>query len=30
MSSVNPYNYEEIHDRKLAESVCVSATVKVL
>lgn len=30
MSSVNPYNYEEIHDRKLAESICVSATVKVL
>lgn len=30
LSSVNPYNYEEIHDRKLAESICVSATVKVL
>lgn len=30
MSSVNPYSYEEIHDRKLAESICVSATVKVL
>ncbi len=30
MSSVNLYNYEEIHDRKLAESICVSATVKVL
>lgn len=30
MASINPYNYEEIHDRKLAESICVSATVKVL
>ena len=30
MSSVNAYNYEEIHDRKLAESICVSATVSVL
>lgn len=30
MSSVNLYNYEEIRDRKLAESICVSATVKVL
>lgn len=30
MSSVNAYNYEDIHDRKLAESICVSATVKVL
>lgn len=30
MSSVNPYSYEEIHDRKLRESICVSATVQVL
>lgn len=30
MSSVNAYNYEEIHDRKLAESICVAATVSVL
>ena len=30
MSSVNSYNYEEIHDRKLAESICVAATVQVL
>lgn len=30
MSSVNQYNYEEIHDRKLAESICVAATAKVL
>jgi len=30
VSSVNQYNYEEIHDRKLAESICVAATVSVL
>lgn len=30
MPSVNPYNYEEIHDKKLAESICVAAVVKVL
>lgn len=30
MSSANAYNYEEIHDRKLAESICVAATVGVL
>jgi len=30
VSSVNSYNYEEIHDRKLAESICVAATVSVL
>lgn len=30
MSSVNQYNYEEIHDRKLAESICVAVTVSVL
>ena len=30
MPGVNQYNYEEIHDRKLAESICVAATVKVL
>ena len=30
MSSANLYNYEEIRDRKLAESICVAATVSVL
>lgn len=30
MSSTNSYNYAEIHDRKLSESICVAATVKVL
>jgi len=30
VASVNPYNYEETRDRKRAESICVSATVKVL
>ena len=30
MSSVNPYTYEEIHDRKLRESICVAAIVRVL
>ena len=29
MSSVNPYNYEAIHDQKLRESICVAAIVKV-
>ena len=26
----NSYSYQQIHDRKLAESICVSATVRVL
>lgn len=26
----NPYSYQQIHDRKLAESICVAATVQVL
>lgn len=30
MASVNQYNYEEIHDRRLSESICVAATVQVL
>ena len=30
MSSVNPYNYEAIHDQKLRESICVAAIVKVM
>jgi len=30
VSSVNLYNYEEIRDRKLAESICVAATASVL
>lgn len=30
MSNVNSYNYQQIHDRKLAESICVAATAKVL
>lgn len=28
-SDVNRYNYESIHDRRLRESICVAATVKV-
>lgn len=30
MAAVNKYNYEDIRDKKLAESICVAATVKVL
>lgn len=29
MSSVNEYNYQQIHDRRLAESISVAATAKV-
>lgn len=29
MPNVNSYNYEHIHDRKLANSICVAATVQV-
>lgn len=29
MPDVNSYNYQQIHDKKLAESICVAATVKV-
>lgn len=27
--SVNEYEYQQVHDRKLAESICVAATVQV-
>ena len=30
MSSINQYNYERARDQKLADSICVSATVKVI
>ena len=30
MASNNLYNYQQIHDKKLAESICVAATVTVL
>lgn len=30
MAGVNDYSYQEIHDKKLSASVCVSAVVKVL
>lgn len=30
MSKLNQYNYERARDQKLAESICVSATVKVI
>lgn len=30
MAGNNTYNYQQIHDRKLAESICVAATVTVL
>lgn len=30
MPKVNEYNYQQIHDRKLAESICVSAVVQVM
>ncbi len=29
MSGINDYDYQNIHDRKLAESICVAATVQV-
>ena len=29
MPHINAYNYQQIHDRKLAESICVAATVRV-
>ena len=29
MSNVNKYNYQQIHDRRLAESICVAAVVSV-
>ncbi len=30
MSDINSYNYEQIHDRRLANSICVAATVQVI
>ncbi len=30
MPKINDYNYEQIHDRKLAESICVAAVVQVM
>lgn len=30
MADVNDYNYQQVHDKKLAESICVAATVKVM
>lgn len=30
MPRMNPYNYQKTHDDKLAQSICVSATVKVI
>lgn len=30
MPKVNEYNYQQIHDRKLAESICVAAVVQVM
>ena len=30
MSDVNSYKYQQTHDQKLRESICVAATVKVL
>ena len=29
MSAINEYEYQQIHDKRLAESICVAATVKV-
>lgn len=29
MADVNDYNYQQVHDKRLAESICVAATVKV-
>ena len=30
MPDINSYNYQQIHDKKLAASICVAATVKVI
>lgn len=30
MPKVNEYNYQQIHDRKLTESICVAAIVQVM
>ena len=30
MSDLNQFSYQQIHDRKLSESICVAATVKVI
>lgn len=30
MPDINSYNYQQIHDRKLAESICVAAVVQVI
>lgn len=30
MPKANDYNYQQIHDRKLAESICVAAVVQVM
>ena len=30
MSAINEYEYQKIHDKRLAESICVAATVKVV
>ena len=30
MSAINEYEYQQIHDKRLAESICVAATVKVV
>lgn len=30
MPDVNPFNFQRIHDQKLAESICVAAVVQVL
>lgn len=29
MARINPYNYQQIHDQKLVDSICVAATVQV-
>lgn len=29
MSGINEYEYQQIHDKRIAESICVAATVKV-
>ena len=29
MPNIKPYNYQQIHDRRLAESICVAAVVSV-
>lgn len=30
MSGINEYEYQQIHDKRIAESICVAATVKVV